>query len=213
MKPAEFRSLLEAETAQAGLHLEAAQIDGIAAHYQLICKWNRAVRLIGDTDPARAIGRHILESLQLIPLIPDKRGSLLDIGSGNGYPAIPVKCALPMLRVGMLEPTIRKGVFLRAVVAELGLSDCEVIRGRVDAPGDLARLGRWDCITMRAVAAIPAVLKGGGAVLRAGGRILLMVGESGRDLAVRSIEAPLALIGVERPSMDRASYIVVAGRP
>jgi 16S rRNA (guanine527-N7)-methyltransferase len=213
MHPSEFRSLLAAEAAGAGFELSNECFDRLAEHYHLLVKWNRAVRLIGGTEPAVVIHRHILESLRLLPFLGEPRGSLLDIGSGNGFPAVPLKCALPDLRVGLVEPTIRKSAFLSTVIGALKLGDAEVIRGRVDKPRDLSRLGRWDCISMRGVAAIPAVLAGGLAALRPGGRLLFMVGEAGRAEILRRIEAPLEVAAIQQLPGSRGSYIVVAGMP
>ena len=205
----EFRSLLQAESSRAGLQLEAGCLDRLTCHYQLLVKWSRAMRLVGSTDPATVVGRHILESLSLLPYVPEPRGSLLDIGSGNGFPAIPLKCALPDLRLGMVEPTIRKGAFLTTAIAQLGLTDAEVIRGRVDRQRDLARLGRWDCITMRAVAAIPAVLSGAEQALRPGGRLLFLVGCQGRDEIYRRLTPTLELHAVHQLPGTRASFLAV----
>jgi 16S rRNA (guanine527-N7)-methyltransferase len=213
MPTQEFRSLLEAEVRKAELHLPPAALDRIEAHYRLLVKWNRAVRLVGDLDPATLVHRHVLESLALLPYLQERRGSLLDIGSGNGFPAIPLKCVLDELRVGMMEPTERKSLFLATVVRELGLTDCDVIRARVDRPKDLARWGRWDCITIRAVAALPALLMGGGSALRPGGRILFMVGEAGRQEILARLAPPLELIASNQLPNSRASFIVVVGLP
>ena len=207
-----FRSLLEAEAASNGLSLDARCLDRLAGHYRLLAKWNRAVRLLGDADPEIVVRRHVMESLSLLPFIHEKRGALLDIGSGNGYPAIPLKCALPGLRVMMLEPTMRKSIFLGHTIHELGLADTSVVRERVDRPHDLSRLGRWDCITMRAVAAIPAIMEGGPAALRPQGRIVLMVGEAGRAEVLRRIIPPLALIEEKRFPHTQRSFIMVIGR-
>jgi len=211
MPPQDFRPLLEAETRKAGLGLTRTILDRLEGHYRLLVKWNRAVRLAGDVDPQVVVRRHFMESLALLPLIHEPRGSLLDIGSGNGFPAIPIKCVLTDLRVGMLEPTLRKSVFLATVAQELKLKECEVTRSRVDRPQDLARLGRWDCITMRAVAAIPAVLAGAPSALRPQGRVLFMVGEAGRAEILRRLAAPLELVTCQPLANADASYLVVIG--
>ena len=190
--------------------LSAACVDKLVAHYWLLTKWNRAVRLVGDTDPQVVVRRHIMESLALIPFIHEPSGSLLDIGSGNGYPAIPLKAAMDQLRLAMLEPTVRKGAFLNAAISEAHLTDASVIRGRVDRPKDLARWGRWDCISMRAVAAIGPVLDGAAQALRPSGRVLLMLGAAGREQAISRMSGPLRLIVDSRLPETRASWIVVA---
>jgi len=207
MQPAQFRSLLEAETAAAGLALEPACLDRLTAHQRLLVKWNRAVRLIGDLDPLTIIRRHIIESLRLIPFILEPRGALLDIGSGNGFPAIPLKAALDQLRLVMLEPTVRKSQFLRTVISDLKLSDTTVARERVDKPRDLVKLGRWDCITMRGVAAIPAVIEGAASALRPNGRVLFLVGDAGRREIEKRIQPPLEIVALQPLPSTQASFI------
>jgi len=204
----DFRSLLQAEATASGIRLTDQCLDRLATHYSLLKRWNRAVRLIGDTDPATVVRRHALESLALLPFVHEPRGSLLDIGSGNGYPAIPLKCALPDLRLAMIEPTIRKSVFLQTVAADLGLADTMVFRTRIDRGADLERLGRWDVISMRAVAAIPAVLAGAPASLRPRGRLILMVGEAGRRTILDLLVKPLELVADHQLAGSRGSWVV-----
>src|SRR5688572_19869217 len=204
-------SLLQGELASANLPLGEEAVARLYAHARLLVKWNKAVRLVGNTDPETLVSRHIMESLALIPFIHEPRGSLLDIGSGNGYPAIPLKCALPDLRLAMMEPTMRKSVFLRTVIADLKLTDAEVLRTRIDRPVDLTRYGRWDCITMRAVAAIPAVMGGAPQALRSGGRLLFMVGDEGRDQILRALTPDLSVLGDVRSPGRHSSHVVVVG--
>jgi 16S rRNA (guanine527-N7)-methyltransferase len=211
MDDATLRSLLQAELARTSAELPERAVDRLLLHAHLLRKWNKAVRLIGSTDPEEIVRRHIMESLALVPFIHEPRGGLIDIGSGNGYPAIPLKCALPDLRLAMMEPTMRKAVFLRTVAADLRLTDVTVVRDRVDRPADLARYGKWDCITMRAVAAIPIIMAGAPAVLRPGGRLLFMVGENGRDQILRGLGSGLELLGDVRFAGMRASHLVVVG--
>jgi len=204
----DFRSLLQAEAGAAGIPLDPECLERLVTHYSLLRRWNRAVRLIGDTDPVVVVRRHVMESLALLPFIHEPRGSLLDIGSGNGFPAIPVKCKLPEMRLTMVEPTIRKGVFLRQAAADLRLSDTVVLRSRVDRANDLERLGRHDVISMRAVAALPAVMAGAPRALRPRGRLILMVGEEGRRTILERQMKPLELVAEHRLPRSRGSWIV-----
>ncbi len=204
-----FRTLLEDEVDHSGLSLPGDCLDRLAAHYRLLGKWNRKVRLIGTTDPADVARHHAFESLAVVPHVAEPRGGLLDIGSGNGFPAIPIKCALPDLRVVMMEPTTKKGVFLDVAITELGLTDTSVIRDRVDRAADLLRHGRWDTITMRAVAAIRPVIEAAPRVLRPGGRLLFMVGLRGRDEVADLALPPLNLVGLHPLPGRDASWVAV----
>lgn len=206
-----FLSLLVEEARSLGIDLQDKAVDALKSHYLMLVRWSRSVRLVGDLSPQTVVRRHALESLSLLPWIHEKQGSLLDIGSGNGYPAIPLKCALPDIRVAMMEPALRKSLFLEHVIANLGLADTSVIRGRVDRPADLARHGRWDCISMRAVAAIPVVMAGATSALRPRGRLLLLVGDAGRKDIASALGQQLELLAESRFAGTDGSYIVVVG--
>lgn len=208
----DFSTLLARELGATGIELSAPCQAQLAEHYRLLVRWSRSVRLVGSLDPGTVVRRHVLESLALVPWVHERRGSLLDIGSGNGYPAIPIRVALPALRVAMMEPTVRKSLFLETVIAELELKDASVIRSRVDRPADLLRHGRWDCITMRAVAAIPVVMQAAPSVLRSRGRLLFLVGEAGRREVAQSMQPPLRLLFESRLEGTEGSYVVVVER-
>lgn len=206
-----FRSILEAEVSAAGLSLTDDCLGKLTRHYELLVKWNPTVRLVGSTDPGTVARRHTLESLALASHVPKPDGSLLDIGSGNGFPAIPLKCAIPSLAVSMMEPTLKKSVFLELAARELGLSNTTVVRERVDSAADLTKHGRWDTITMRAVAVVPVVMATAVETLAPGGRILFMLGQAGLD-QVRSLATPPVRIFDTVPLPRRnASWLVSVG--
>ncbi len=209
MAPDDVRLLLDSGIAAAGVAMPPGGLDRLERHFSLLVKWNRAVRLVGSTEARTVIERHVMESLALLPWVHQRAGSLLDIGAGNGYPAIPIKCALPELRLGMMEPTLRKSIFLETVARELQLTDTTVIRARVDRPHDLSRYGRWDCISMRAVAAARTVMAGAAAALRPGGRLLFLVGSSGRQEILGAIAEPLRLVADQLLPFRRSSFAVV----
>lgn len=205
-----FDAALAAELESAALTVTERCREQLAEHYRLLERWSRSVRLVGSLAPEIVIRRHIMESLALVPWIHEPKGALLDIGSGNGYPAIPIQCALPELRVSMMEPTLRKSLFLEEVIHRLGLREAAVIRSRVDRPADLARHGKWDCLTMRAVAAIPLVMQGAPAALRPRGRLLFLVGEAGRREVEAGLEPHFRLQSASRLPGADGSYLVVA---
>ncbi len=97
------------------------------AHYAaLLERWSKTQSLIRFSSPEELVERHLLESLLPLPFL-EKRGSLLDIGSGAGFPGIPLLCALPGWSGVLLEPRTKKWAFLRQVIRELDL-DAEARR-------------------------------------------------------------------------------------
>jgi 16S rRNA (guanine527-N7)-methyltransferase len=124
--------------------VEACLIDALARFLELLGRFRDALDLVGRLGEDELVRDHVLESLCGAPLLP-QAGRLLDIGSGGGFPAIPLLLAVPGLKGTLLEPRERRWAFLREVVRELGL-DAEVWRTSV---GEAA--GRFEALTVRAL--------------------------------------------------------------
>jgi 16S rRNA (guanine527-N7)-methyltransferase len=103
-----------------GVHLGAAQIGLLQEHAALLLRWNQRINLTAVTEPLEVAEKHILDSLACAPLLP--AGSLLDAGSGAGYPGIPLRVARADLDVLLVDAVQKKVSFLKAVLARLGLS-------------------------------------------------------------------------------------------
>jgi 16S rRNA (guanine(527)-N(7))-methyltransferase RsmG len=122
-------------------------VEPFALYLQLLARWEGAVDLVGRVDADILLREHLLESLAGAAYAGE-RGALIDVGSGNGFPAIPLLLARPGLCGVMLEPRERRWVFLREVVRELRL-DAEVRRERIDRH----RGGGYDVMSVRALGA------------------------------------------------------------
>ena len=103
--------------------------DRLAQFLDLLTRWGGAVDLFGGAKPDKLLGSLVREALAALPWVKEG-GSLLDVGSGNGFPAVPLLIARPGLHGVLLEPWERRGAFLKEVVRELQL-DAEVRRERV----------------------------------------------------------------------------------
>ena len=112
-----------------GAGVAAPLAGGLAAYLTLLARWAGAVDLLAEPGEREVVLRHVLESLAALPWLASA-GRLLDIGSGNGFPAIPLLLARPAMSGVLLEPRERRWAFLREVVRDLGL-DTEVRRERV----------------------------------------------------------------------------------
>lgn len=130
-----------------GAGVEPAVATRLGTFLELLARWQPATNLIGAVDAAQLVSQHVGESLAALPLLPSA-GTLLDVGSGNGFPAVPLLLARPGLRGTLLEPRERRWAFLKEAVRRLGL-DAEVRRERVGAH----RGGPYAAITVRALAA------------------------------------------------------------
>ena len=122
----------------------------LLAYLVLLDKWNRVYNLTAVRDPERMVSHHLLDSLATAPFFqggcPDSI-RVLDVGSGGGLPGIPLAIARPELQVTLIDSIAKKTAFLLQAKAELGLSNLNVVTGRVE---DYRPDARFDVITSRA---------------------------------------------------------------
>ena len=131
-RTAEFRFELEAAVSCFGIDkLAGEQISQLVSHYSLLCRWNQRFNLTRISGPLEAARLHYAESLFGAGLIGGA-STLLDIGSGAGFPAIPLAVARPDVRVTALEANQKKSIFLKEVKDELGLGNLKVATVRLE---------------------------------------------------------------------------------
>jgi len=119
-------------------------------HYtDLIRKWKDVVNLTAITDPDEIKIKHFEDSKAVIPFLRSAR-SLIDIGSGAGFPGIPIKIECPQIHVVLLDSNRKKVNFLRQVIFELGLTGIEAIQGRAEDPEIFRTKGPFDAVVSRA---------------------------------------------------------------
>jgi 16S rRNA (guanine527-N7)-methyltransferase len=147
-----------------GLNLTPAQLQQFAQYRELLLDWNQRVNLTAITDPQDVLTRHFLDSLACLFAIPPAERSkslrLLDVGSGAGFPGLPLQIAFPDWHVTLLEATGKKVRFLETVIASLHLSQARAIQGRAEELAhDPQHRARYDLVTARALASIPTLLE------------------------------------------------------
>jgi 16S rRNA (guanine527-N7)-methyltransferase len=134
--------------------------------------------LLGPREVPRLWDRHLLNSIALAELLPEGI-RLVDIGTGAGLPGLAVACVRPDLRVDLVESMRRRTDFLGEVVADLGLADrVRVVRGRAEEPAVVRTVGASDFVTARAVAPLEKLVRWTVPLLRHGGSLLAMKGDS-----------------------------------
>ena len=136
---------LAAGIAALDLALPASAEAKLLAYLALLDKWNRVYNLTAVRDPERMVSHHLLDSLATVPFFQGE--SVLDVGSGGGLPGIPLAIARPAMRVTLIDSIAKKTAFLLQAKAELGLSNLDVVTGRVE---DYRPDARFDVITSRA---------------------------------------------------------------
>jgi 16S rRNA (guanine527-N7)-methyltransferase len=132
--------------AEVGVHASPEQLEQFRAHFDLLVRWNERTNLTAIRDPVAILRRHFAESAYLTQVVRLGPGTLVDIGSGAGFPGIPVKVISPETRVVLVEAVQKKAAFLKEVARAVGLPGLEVFAGRFE---DFQGAADW--ITMRAV--------------------------------------------------------------
>jgi 16S rRNA (guanine527-N7)-methyltransferase len=142
---------IEQGAAAMGLRLSAEQLKLLGRHVDLLLKWNKSINLTAITDPAEIADKHVLDSLALAPVLP--QGSLLDAGSGGGFPGIPLAIARPDLEVILVDSVQKKVAFLKNVLAELRLPGVKAVAVRLEGNPSREDLPRVHAAVARATAA------------------------------------------------------------
>jgi 16S rRNA (guanine527-N7)-methyltransferase len=158
--------------------------------------------LIGPRETERLWDRHLLNCAVVAELLPE-RGELVDIGSGAGLPGIVLAMLRPSLQVILLEPLLRRSVFLEECVAELGLSNATVVRAR--AEDKAAAHIRADVATARAVAPLDRLVGWAAPLLRPGGQLLAIKGQSAEE-ELAAARPVLSGLGVRTAEVLQAGH-------
>ena len=140
----DFEGLLQPVLVKLSLQLATEQIFSLSRHYDLLQRWNRQINLTSIQAPQQIVERHFGEALYLAKVIGVAR-SLVDVGSGAGFPGLPFAVARPDVEVTLVESVSKKATFLKEVSRPL--ANVSVYHGRVE---DLQECFEWS--TTRAVA-------------------------------------------------------------
>lgn len=172
----DWRKRIARRARRGNLDLQPEQLAAHADFLALLSAWNARMNLTALEDRDEAVDRLILEPVAAARLLQGA-SSILDVGSGGGSPAIPLKVQIPQASLCMVESKIRKGAFLREAVRKLGLSDVRVESRRFEELlTDAAIHECCDVVTIRAVRVQLSTLVATQAFLKPGGRLALFRG-------------------------------------
>ena len=167
---------LEEGAAAIGLRLDAEKVRLLSRHVDLLLKWNKSINLTAITDPAEVIEKHVIDSLAVVPFVPS--GSLLDAGSGAGFPGLPIGIARPELEVVLVDSVQKKVAFLKNVLAELKQPKIRAFAVRLQGDPAAENLPRVHCAVARAYASPTPWLTLADSYVLPGGIAICMLGPS-----------------------------------
>jgi 16S rRNA (guanine527-N7)-methyltransferase len=185
--PAAYDDALAAGLGEIGAELTAAARAAIDGHVRLLLAWNRAINLTAIRDPVEVAGAHVIDSLAALPVFRARKvDRLIDLGSGGGFPGLPLAIALPATHALLADSIGKKVRFLETVIDAVGLAGrVEAHAGRAEVLArDPAHRERWPAVTARAVAALADLVELTFPLLEPGGVLVAWKrGEIGAELA------------------------------
>jgi len=176
----DFTEILRKATAEMGCSLGPEEIALFEAYRRELLFWNSRVNLVSLKEPEDLPVKHIADSLSALPFLPASAAALLDLGSGAGFPGIPLKIVRRPLRVFLLESSRRKISFLKTVIRSLGLEDAAAIHARAEElPAHFQ--GRFDAVISRAALKLPEFIRIAAPLVSPGGIVIAMKGRDPRE--------------------------------
>jgi len=174
---AENKELLIEGAKAFGIYLDGKAIGAFDLYLKELLKWNQKINLTAIRSEKGIVLKHFLDSLSVNPDLPQDV-SILDIGSGAGFPGIPLKIVQPIFRITLVDSVRKKIDFQRHIIRTLGLKGVEAIHGRVQDTGILQSLGgRFDITLSRAFSDLRTFLVLSFPFLKGGGTAIAMKGE------------------------------------
>lgn len=209
-----------------GIPLSKEQTYQFALYHRELVQWNQKFNLTSITDPDGVQTKHFLDSITALPIItdevgeplpPQRRYHLVDVGTGAGFPGIPLKIVAPQLKLTLMDGTGKKIRFLENLTTILGLSNVQVVQGRAEELGrTTAHRGQYDLVTARAVAQLntlaeyllPLVRRDGYAIFYKGPSAPEEFAEASRAIQTLGGET-MRFAPVQVPFLEERRFIVL----
>jgi 16S rRNA (guanine527-N7)-methyltransferase len=214
-----MRELLAQGAKAFNLSLTPLQLDQFERYFQELVDWNQRFNLTRITEPSEVAVKHFLDSLSVFPALSDlpPNFSLIDVGTGAGFPGVPLKIVLPELKVTLLDSTGKKTKFLLHLVESLAFSQVSVITARAeDAARQTAHREQYDVTTARAVSPLATLAEYTLPFVKVGGQVIAQKGIEPID-EVKAAENALKILGgkvkqiipVAVPALEAARHLVI----
>ena len=173
----QWKKLVEEGAANLNIHIDRKTTDQFSIHATELIKWNRKINLTTITDPVEVAVKHFLDSIISAHVMPEY-GRLLDIGSGGGFPGLPIKIIIPTLSVTLIDASRKKVSFLKHIIRNINLSGINARQVRAEELAKEKTLGNcFDVIMCRAFSRLDKIILQALPLLAKDGIIIAMKGK------------------------------------
>lgn len=180
------KQILISGLAELGLPADAKTVDAFLFYCAELKKWNKAYNLTAITDDREIVTKHFLDSLLYLKAIPDDVRTLCDVGTGAGFPGIPIALVRPDLQITLIEPSRKRCSFLRHMTKRLSRENIEVIEANAEA----VDAGPFDLVLTRATFTIAELLKKAGHLAKPEDGFFSVKGRSTKKKSATSLLIP-----------------------
>lgn len=201
-----------------GLDIHPEQLTQFQIYADELAKWNAHTNLTAITTPEAVAIRHFLDSLSLVPLIrTDAQQTMMDVGTGAGFPGLVLAIVVPQLHITLLEATGKKIKFLEHIIHTLRLKNASTLHARAEEAGHMPNhREKYDVVVARAVARLPALVEYMLPLAKVGGMCIAMKGITAHD-EVSDSQRALKLLGgyvddiktVTLPTIQEPHHLVI----
>lgn len=192
----DFNRIMQSYLKELNIELSELQLNQFYKYMNILIEWNKVMNLTGITDPEEIIVKHFIDSLTVLDKIGEN-DSIIDVGTGAGFPGIPIKIALPKTKVVLLDSLNKRIKFLNEVIEKLQLNNIETIHGRAEDYGkDKKYREKYDVSIARAVAPLNILLEYLTPFTKVKGKVLCMKASNSEE-EIRNSQNAIKTLGGE----------------
>ena len=204
-----------------GINLREEQIKKFSRYLELLVQWNQKINLTSLKTPQEIIVKHFLDSISCIKVINKYINiegiSIIDVGTGAGFPGMPIKIVYPSISLSLLEARKKKTIFLEKIIKEINFQKVEILNGRAEAFGKCPDYRqKYDIVLSRAVALLSTLCEYCLPLVKVGGLFVAQKGRSYREEIDKALKAVQLLggelIGVENvriPFINQERHLLI----
>ena len=205
-----LNDLLKKGLIELGLMPSEEQTNAFMTYLSELKKWNKTYNLTGLKEDKDIIIKHFFDSLLYLKTLPESEIRVADVGSGAGFPGLPIKIIRPEIEMYLIEPSRKKAAFLKHIIRQLGLRKAEVIEKRIEeirANQELAEL--VDVAVTRALFSIEDFMKKASHIVKEGGTLILNKGPKVDEELKKLQDVKYEVLPINLPFSDIKRYLII----